>query len=168
MALDFDESPVRDWMVTSVPVITPKTTVATALRLLREHGIPALPVWGEGRLLGLVDEKDLLRYTPSEMTTLDVYELREVLDKMTVARIASPSRASVTPDAPLREAARLMLKAQSAVVPVLDGERLLGIVTWASLAAAAAAAPLAGGDRSAPGSLVERTADRGKADDLEH
>ena len=50
------------------------------------------PAGGRGRpAAGLVDEKELLRYTPSEATTLDVYELHDVLEKMTVGRIACPA-----------------------------------------------------------------------------
>ena len=153
MVVDFNASRVREWMVSSVPVITPRTTVATALRLLREHKVPALPVVAEGRLLGLVDEKELLRYTPSEATTLDVYELHDVLDKMTVGRIACPAHGSVAPDAPLGEAAQLMLRTRSDVVPVVDGGCLLGLMTSASLVAAAAGAPVPTGDPATPAGL---------------
>ena len=146
MVVDFNANRVREWMVNSVPVITPRTTVATALRLLREHNVPALPVVADGRLLGLVDEKEMLRYTPSEATTLDVYELHDVLEKMTVGRIACPAPGAVAPDAPLEEAAQLMLRTHRDVVPVVDGGRLLGLVTSASLVAAAAGTPLPAGD----------------------
>jgi CBS domain-containing protein len=45
MTVDLSVLSVRDCMIASPPVITPRTTVATALRLLREHPVPALPVW---------------------------------------------------------------------------------------------------------------------------
>ena len=150
MVVDFNASRVREWMVSSVPVITPRTTVATALRLLREHKVPALPVVVDGRLLGLVDEKEMLRYTPSEATTLDVYELHDVLEKMTVGRIACPAAGAVAPDAPLGEAAQLKLSTHRDVVPVVDGGRLLGLVTSASLVAAAAGTLLPAGDLATP------------------
>jgi acetoin utilization protein AcuB len=150
MVVDFNLSHVREWMVSSVPVITPRTTVATALRLLREHKVPALPVVADGRLLGLVDEKEMLRYTPSEATTLDVYELHDVLEKMTVGRITCPAPGSVAPDAPLGKAAELMLSTHRDVVPVVDGGRLLGLVTSASLVAAAAGTLLPAGDFATP------------------
>jgi acetoin utilization protein AcuB len=134
--VDFGSGRVREWTVGS-PVITPRTTISTALRLLREHSLPALPVWEEGRLAGLVDEKALLRLTPSEATTLDVYELREVLDKMTVARVITPARGAVTPDTPLDEAATLMLRNTAEVLPVVETGRLVGLLTRASLLRAA-------------------------------
>ncbi len=135
MALDLGSARVRDWMTVSVPVITPKTTIATALRLLREHGLSALPVCSEAGLLGLVDEKTLLRFTPSEASTLDVYELRYVLDRLTVARAIVPPPATVVPDASLDEAAALMIQSGAGVIPVVDDDRFVGLLTWNSLLA---------------------------------
>ncbi len=72
------------------PVITPDTGVATALHLLREHNLPALPVVEGDRLLGMVYEKDLLRLAPSEATMLDAFELHAALDRLTVRRVVRP------------------------------------------------------------------------------
>lgn len=136
MLVDLGSTLVRDWMVGS-PVITRRTTVATALRLLREHSAPALLVWEDGRLAGLVDEKALLRLTPSEATTLDVYELREVLDKMTVARAVAPATAAVAPDTPLDRAAGLMLRDAAEALPVVETGRPVGLLTRTALLRAA-------------------------------
>ena len=119
-------------MTASVPVITPRTSVGTALRLLREHGAPALPVADGPQFVGLVNEKALLRLTPSDVTTLDVYELREVLDHLTVARVVERTPA-VTPDAPLDQAKALMLSEGREVLPVLDGGRPVGLLHWTAL-----------------------------------
>ncbi len=135
--IDLRTSRVRTRMVPPVPVITPRTTVATALRLLREHGISALPVCEGDRFVGLVDERALLRLTPSEMTTLDVYELRTELEKLTVARAMS-SAVAVTPETPLDEAAALMRRNAVEILPALDGGRLVGLLHWTALLAAVA------------------------------
>jgi acetoin utilization protein AcuB len=136
MAVGVAGSRVREWMTVDVPVITPDTSIATALRLLREHNIPALPVWKGGRVAGMVDEKALLRFTPSEATTLDVYELREVLDRMTVARAATPVPAALSPEQDVREAGRLMRRAGAEVLPVVDAGHLVGILAWPGVLAA--------------------------------
>jgi acetoin utilization protein AcuB len=137
MTVDLRILRVRDWMLISPPVITPHTSIATALRLLREHGVSALPVWNEGRLVGMVDERDLLRMTPSQATTLDVYELREVLEKMTVARLTAPVD-GLTPDSSLADAALLMLRSAKGTIPVVDDGRPVGLFTWAALLRAVA------------------------------
>ena len=120
MAASFVDERVRDWMAVPVPVITPRTGIGTALRLLREHGAQALPVVDGRRFVGLVDEASLLRFTPSEATTLDVYEMRDVLDRLTVARAMARAEA-IAPDAPLASAAAAMRRAGSRVSPVMDG-----------------------------------------------
>jgi acetoin utilization protein AcuB len=143
MPTNLSTTQVRDWLTASVPVITPKTTIATALRLLREHDVPALPVCAGTRLLGLVDEKALLRFTPSEMTTLDVYELREWLDRMTVARAVVPTPATVAPYASLGEAGAKMLRAGADAIAVVDDGRLVGLLTRTALLEAAVDEPQA-------------------------
>jgi len=67
MIVDFNASQVREWMVSSVPVITPRTTVATALLLLREHKIPALPVAAAGTLLPAGDLATPPRSAPDDI-----------------------------------------------------------------------------------------------------
>lgn len=148
MALDFGSARVRDWMTNSVPVITPKTTVATALRLMREHDLSAVPVCAENRLVGLVDEKALLKLTPSEATTLDVYELHDVLDRMTVSRATVPSRVTVVPGTALDEAAALMVQAGAEVIAVVEEGRFLGLLTSAALLAAVVREASSGGQEA--------------------
>ena len=122
-------------LVLASPVVTVRTGVGSALRLLHEHNLPALPVVEGGRLLGLVYEKDLLRLAPSEATTLDVFELREVLDRLTVGRVLSrvePLDATAT----LQQAMLALGRSGLEAVPVMDGERLLGVLAWPALMSA--------------------------------
>lgn len=143
MAVCLGSADVRSVTLTTVPVITPKTTIATALRLMREHEISTLPVSTDAGFLGLVSEKALLRFTPSGATTLDVYELREVLERLTVERATVTPRAIVAPDAGLEEAATLMLRTGAEAIPVMDAGRFAGLVTWCRLLAAAFGVPTA-------------------------
>ncbi len=140
-AVDLSIVRVRDWMAAPLPAITPRTSVSTALKLLREHRAVALPVLDGGRVVGLVDETSLLRFTPSEATTLDVYELRNVLDKMTVGRAAAPVSTTVSPDTPLAAAATAMRFACTQVLPVMDGDRLVGLLPWTRVLAAVVGEP---------------------------
>jgi acetoin utilization protein AcuB len=129
--IDVRTPSVRDRMVAS-PVITPRTTVATALRLLREHELPALPVSDGERFVGLVRETALLRLTPSEVTTLDVYELRDVLDGLTVARIVE-STPAIAPKASLEDATMQMRTGRYPALPIVDGTRFIGLLPWTAV-----------------------------------
>jgi acetoin utilization protein AcuB len=129
--IDVHTAGIRDCMVAS-PVITPRTTVSTALRLLREHDLPALPVADGDRFLGLVRETGLLRLTPSDVTTLDVYELRNVLDGLTVSRVVERTP-SLAVSASLEDAATLMRAGRYPVLPVMEGGRFVGLLPWTAL-----------------------------------
>jgi acetoin utilization protein AcuB len=129
--IDVRTAGVRDRLVFS-PVITTRTTVATALRLLREHDLPALPVCDGERFVGLVTETGLLRLTPSDVTTLDVYELRDVLDGLTVSRVVEPIPA-LAPGSSLEDAAQLMRAGRHPVLPVMESGRLIGLLPWTAV-----------------------------------
>jgi acetoin utilization protein AcuB len=141
VSVDFVQPLVRDGMVSS-PVITPRTSVGAALRLMREHHLPALPVCEGNVLMGLVDEKALLRLTPSEATTLDVWEIHEALEKMTVASVVAEI-ATIGVDESLYQAADLMDKTCEQVLPVMEKGHLAGLLPWNALLAAMARTRLA-------------------------
>jgi acetoin utilization protein AcuB len=56
---------VRDSMTRNVVTLSPQTTAAEALALCREKGIRHLPVMEEGRLVGMVSDRDLRSATPA-------------------------------------------------------------------------------------------------------
>ena len=132
MAVTMLDGRVSDWMAVPVPAITPKTGIETALRLLREHGGQALPVLDGSRFVGLVDETSLLRLTPSDVTTLDVYELRNVLDGMTVSRVVERTP-SIGATASVEDAVTLMRAGRYLVLPVLEAGRFVGLLPWTAL-----------------------------------
>jgi acetoin utilization protein AcuB len=102
------------------------------MRLMREVELPALPVIRDGQFAGLVYERDLLRLTPSEATTLDRYELHAALAKLTVARAVQPSNA-VSPECPVEEAARGMTEGRAPVVPVVSNGVPVGLLLWVAV-----------------------------------
>ncbi len=127
-------------MTSALPVVTPQTTVGTALRLLRELRLPALPVCAGDRFVGLVGEKDLLRVTPSDTTTLDVYEPRG--PGQAHGRPRRPRRAS----APQPGDARGGRGSAHALdghrgPPVMTGGRLAGLPHWIAVLGSALERP---------------------------
>jgi len=137
MKKDISSRRVSEYMNPETPVVSLRTSVQDALRLAADHGISALPVCDEGRFLGMAREKDLLTMTPSQATTLSRFEISSLLDKVTVGAIMMPPPATVPPDLPLREAAEIMVKSSSDILPVVDQGRLAGLISWAGLLDAA-------------------------------
>ena len=125
---------VRDCM-TSTPVTIPaSTSVPDALRLMRERKVRRLPILdAHGKMVGIVSDKDLLLASPSPATTLSVWELPELLSKLTVERVMTREVITVTEETPLEEAARLMADKRIGGLPVLRGKTLVGIITETDL-----------------------------------
>lgn len=119
----------------SHPVIgvAPDTTVHDALHLMRVEKIRRAPVVSHGRMVGIVSMKDLLNASPSQATTLSVWELNYLLSKLTVEPIMTRDVVSVVEETPLEEAARLMADRRVGGLPVLRGGELVGIITETDL-----------------------------------
>jgi Predicted transcriptional regulator, contains C-terminal CBS domains len=110
-------------------VVGPETPVPEARRIMEENDIRRLPVVHEGKLVGIVTLTDLLRAAPSSATTLSVWELNYLADKIKVAEIMSRNVITTTPDDDLRNVARQMLAHKIGGMPVMDGDKVVGIIT---------------------------------------
>ncbi|MBC7216659.1 MAG: CBS domain-containing protein [Candidatus Caldatribacterium sp.] len=120
---------VRDRMTREVVTIPSSTTILEAQKIMRESRVRRLPVVDGGRLVGIVTYNDLLEASPSKATTLSRFELTYLLSKMTVAEIMTRNVITVSPDVPIEEAALIMQRNQIGGLPVLEGERVAGIIT---------------------------------------
>lgn len=121
---------VKDRMTTNPVTIAPDMPVAEALSFMRQNNVRRFPVVNKrNKLVGIVSEKDLLYASPSPATSLSVYEVGYLLSKLKVEEIMSRDVTTVTPDAPLEEAARIMADNRIGALPVMDGNKLVGIIT---------------------------------------
>ena len=121
-----------DAMTPGPLTVTPRTSVAAALRLARDNAISRLPVVEHGRIVGVVREERLLALTPSEATTLSRHELHDALSRLTVERAVEPAL-TLPAETPLAEAARHLLARAAHEALVVDGDRLVGILTHSDL-----------------------------------
>jgi len=106
------------------------TSILDARSLMRREKIGRLPVIDRHKkLVGIVSEKDLLHASPSAATTLDVYEMASLLARLVVDKVMTRDVITVTPDTAVEDAARLMVDHRIGGMPVLEGDRIVGIVT---------------------------------------
>jgi acetoin utilization protein AcuB len=119
----------------SHPVIfaQPLLPVADALKLMNSERIRRLPVIENGRLVGIISDKDLLYASPSPATSLSVWEVTYLLGKLTVEMVMSRHVATVTEDTPLEEAARIMVDNKVGGLPVMRGPEVVGMITETTL-----------------------------------
>jgi acetoin utilization protein AcuB len=120
---------VRDWMTKDPLTVAPDTPVLEAINLLKHRGFRRLPVVKDGKLIGLVTDKDLKDAMPSKATTLSVWELNYLLSKLTVQEVMAKPVVTVGAEEPLEKAALLMEEKKIGGLPVMEGERLVGIIT---------------------------------------
>jgi len=115
-------------------VCSPDMPVDEALNFMRQEKVRRLPVIGKDReLLGIVSEKDLLYVSPSPATTLSVFEMHYLLSKIKVGDVMSKQVITVAEDTPLEDAARIMADNKIGGLPVLRGDKLVGIITETDL-----------------------------------
>lgn len=121
---------VKDRMTPNPITIQPETTHKQASELMKEHNVHHLPVVDkQGRLVGIVVEEDLLAAQPSPATTLSIYEIHGLLSRLQVKQIMAHPVYTTTPDCPLEEAARLMLDQGTGCLPVMQEDKIIGIIT---------------------------------------
>jgi acetoin utilization protein AcuB len=120
---------VRDVMTSNVITIPSNTPVLEAERIMEFHRIERLPVVDKGKLVGIVTKKDLLRASPSPATSLSRAELLYLLAKLTVGEIMKKNVVTVPPDMPIEQAVALAQSKRVGALPVVEGGRVIGIVT---------------------------------------
>jgi acetoin utilization protein AcuB len=109
---------------------TPKTTYREAMKLMQDNHVNHLPiVTDKGKLVGLVTQEDMLSASPSPVTSLSVFEIYSLLDKITMERIMSKPVLAVDEHCSLPAAARFMVDNDVGCLPIMDGDKLVGIIT---------------------------------------
>jgi acetoin utilization protein AcuB len=135
---------VRDLMTRTPITVAPSTTVVDAKALMARSRIRHLLVTEGHRLLGIVTDRDIRLNLPSPATSLSVWELNYLLARLTVDQVMTKAVITVGPEHDAREAARIMLDHKIGGLPVLDGGRLVGILTETDLVRAFAHGAVSG------------------------
>ncbi len=124
---------VGERMTKPVITITPDMPVHEALQLMKSENIRRAPVIHNGKLAGIVSETDLLNASPSDATSLSVWELNHLLSKITVEGVMTKEVITVTEDTPIEEAARIMADNKIGGLPVMQDDGVVGIITETDL-----------------------------------
>lgn len=144
----------KDIMTKNVITVKKDTTVSELADILTKNRISGAPVLDDsGKVIGVVTESDLVEqskflHLPTVFTILDSVIFLESekhfgkeLKKMTGAKVEdiyTKSLTTVGPDTPVREIATIMAEKKVYTIPVIDGERLVGIVGKADIVRASA------------------------------
>ena len=109
---------------------TPDMSIAEASSLMKQEKVHRLPVLDKDkRLVGLITEKDILYASPSPASSLSIHEMAYLLSKLTVKKLMSKNVVTISKDTTVEEAARMMVDQDLSCLPVLEGDKLIGIVS---------------------------------------
>lgn len=124
---------VKERMSKPVIFAAPEMPILEALTLMRREHIRRTPVIREGKLVGIVSDKDILNAGPSDATTLSIWEVNYLVSQIRVKDIMTREVLTVAEDTPIEEAARMMADNKIGGLPVMRNGRVVGLITETDL-----------------------------------
>lgn len=128
---------IQNWMSRPVVTIEPGANMPMAQKLMEKHNIHSLPVIQDDKLVGILTDRELKKASASDATTLDVYELAYLLQRIKVAQIMTVDPITIHTNMTLAEAADTFLRDNVSILPVMNEEnQLVGIISPSDLSRA--------------------------------
>ena len=116
---------VKEIMVDNVVSIEADATVKDAVLRMNQHDIGCLVVTKNGQVEGIVTERDVLKRVVSKSKNPDETEVSDVMSKPLI--VGGPTMY-------VEDAAKLMLKKSIKKLPIMENERVIGIITFSDIA----------------------------------
>lgn len=120
-------------MKTNVITVRPEDPMRLAMELMKKNRIRQLPVLKGRKVVGIITDRDLREASASTATSLSVWELNYLLDRIKVSELMTREVITISPEATVEEAARIIHDRKIGSLPVVEGDRLVGIITEADL-----------------------------------
>lgn len=115
-----DRSTVAHWMTAHPFSIAPEQPLTKACATMQQHKVRGLPVIEDGKLVGIVTDRDIRNH----LLSLDATSIRQAM---------ATSPLTVTPTTPIKEAAQMLSEHKVGALPVLQGDELVGIISTSDL-----------------------------------
>ncbi|MCP4423039.1 MAG: CBS domain-containing protein [Chloroflexi bacterium] len=117
-------------LMTAVPdTVTPVTPLRTVVGIMKTRGYRQIPVLENGKLVGIVTDRDIRLIMNSPVILHDRAQDEELLTKVTVESCMTPNPVAVAPEMPAYRAAEMLSMYKFGALPVVDGDTLVGIIT---------------------------------------
>lgn len=120
---------VNDLMTVIPNTVTPGTPLRQVIELMKTEGCRQLPVLENGRLVGIITDRDVRLVMNSPIVLHGRWQDEELLDKVTAESCMTPNPMSVTPETPIYRAAAMLSIYKFGALPVVDDGALVGIIT---------------------------------------
>jgi acetoin utilization protein AcuB len=121
---------VKDWMTTDVVTVGPETPMLEAHRLMRSKKIRRVPVVRQDKVVGIITRSDVREAEPSQATSLNVWEINYLLNKLEVKDVMTKDVMTIQPGDTIKTAASTMNDVKIGALPVVKNHgELVGIIT---------------------------------------
>ena len=124
---------VRDIMTRQLTTLAHDATLLDAALLMRSSGFRHVPVVNGDKLVGVLSDRDVQRAAPSIFGKMTPEEYNRIFETTPLAKVMAKEPVTVTPATPVTEVVKMMYERKFGSVPVVEGEKLVGIVTTTDL-----------------------------------
>lgn len=124
---------VKNKMTTSPFTIASDSTIPDAHEIMAKNDVKRLPVMKNGKLVGVVSREDIAQASPSKATSFSVGELTYLLARTKISQIMTKDVVTISPSALLEEAAIMMRDNGVGFLPVVENDRMVGVITKSNI-----------------------------------
>ncbi len=144
-------STIRAWMTSIPPTVSPKENVRRARTLLQSAKTVELLVIDNGKLVGMLNERDIWQHCPTSTLMMDDDHVNDLLEQFRVGAVMALHPPVIGPEAQLAEAAALFATSDREGIPVLEDGVPIGFLTEANVMHAASLLLSGDGKKDTPG-----------------
>lgn len=123
----------NDLMTIDPDTVTPDTSLREVVALMNLRSTRQLPVVENGKLVGIITDRDVRLAVNSPLLSDEPLERIQLLDNFTAESCMTHNPKTVQPDTPIHKVAQILSAYKYGALPVVDGERLVGIITVTDL-----------------------------------
>lgn len=123
------EGVVREIMMGSPVTLKPEDTLDLANDVIALGRIRHIPVVDDGRLVGILTERDLIGAAASRIFGLKQQSKSALLKSVLIKEVMKKRVVTAAPDTPIKEVARLMAEKKIGCIPVISAGMVVGLVT---------------------------------------
>lgn len=121
---------VRDWMTNGILTVSAATSITQAHQIMKDHGVRRLVVLENEQLQGIITIGDVREASPSDATSLSIWELNYLWAQLTVEKVMRRNVITIKASQPILDAAEIMLDRKISGIPVVDDDKhVIGMLT---------------------------------------
>jgi acetoin utilization protein AcuB len=128
-----EDQRIEEWMTSKPITISSSKTLPDAYWLMIENDIQRLLVVDDSQLVGVITMEDLRGFFQDEIIAINPLKVNVIFSQMPVAQLMSKDPVTISPDENVVDAAHAMLEYKISTLPVVENEKVVGIITESDL-----------------------------------